>query len=271
MKISFSTLACPEWSFQQIVSGASQYGYDGIELRVVSGTVDLWNLEDFTPGKLPSSRRRAQDAGLATPCLGTSASFHSADTTERHRNIDVAMRMVEIAIGLGCPAIRVFGDRIQPGNTRAETQAWVADALAQLADALTPTGIEVWLETHGDFTTAEQVAVLLNQANNPAIGIIWDPANAFAVDGKLPSITPAIASRIRHVHLKDLKRTDSGTTQGAQYVLPGDGDFPFDEMFAQLEQASFQNFVSFEWEKFWHPELAAPEVALPRFIEWWKQ
>lgn len=269
MKTSFSTLACPQWDLQQILSRAVLYGYDGVELRVVSGTVDLWEVKDFTAGQLASSQRRVQDAALAIPCLGTSACFHSQDAAERQRNIEVAIRMAEIAAGLGCNAIRVFPDRIQAGNTRAETQTWIADSLAQLAAELTPAGIEVWLETHGDFATSEHAAPLVNHPNSSqAIGIIWDPANAFGIDGVAPSITPAVANRIRHVHLKDLKRNSKGE---CEYALPGEGAFPFNEMIAQLRAIGFGDFISFEWEKFWHPKLASPEIALPGFIQWWKE
>ncbi len=51
----------------------------------------------------------------------------------------------------------------------------------------------------------------------------------------------------------------------------GEGAFPFDKMFKSLAEISFSGFVYFEWEKLWHPELVAPEVALPHFINWWKR
>ena len=33
MKIAFSTLACPDWSWQDITSAAKDFGYDGVEVR----------------------------------------------------------------------------------------------------------------------------------------------------------------------------------------------------------------------------------------------
>ena len=35
MKVSFSTLGCPEWSWAEITSMAKDLGFDGIEIRVV--------------------------------------------------------------------------------------------------------------------------------------------------------------------------------------------------------------------------------------------
>jgi sugar phosphate isomerase/epimerase len=181
--------------------------------------------------------------------------------------LDSALRMAEVAAGLGSPSIRVFGDRIQPGSERKQTAAWIVDSLTKLADRLKSSGVQVWLETHGDFASAADVNELFTQLDCAQVGIIWDPANAFEQDGEAPLILPQMSSRIWHVHLKDLARNAQGSTS---YALTGEGDFPFNTMFASLAAIGFDGFVSFEWEKLWHPELATPEIALPHFIKWWK-
>jgi len=267
MKTSFSTLACPDWSLTEVLQAAVRYGYDGVELRVISRELDLWNLPEFKPSALAGTRNIIQDCGLAVASIGSSTCFHSTDLLERERNFDSALRMAEVAAGLGAPSIRVFGDRIQPGNSRQETAAWIADSLARLAEKLKPSGVEVWLETHGDFATAANVNEVLARLDGAQVGIIWDPANAFEQSGEEPRISPQMASRIRHVHLKDMKRDAEGSTH---YVAMGEGEFPFQTMFASLAGIGFDGFVSFEWEQLWHPELAGPETALPHFIKWWK-
>jgi sugar phosphate isomerase/epimerase len=266
IKTSFSTLACPDWSLREVLAAATDYGYDGVELRVVSRELDLWKLPDFQPPSLASTRAAIEARGLFVVSIDCSACFHSPDRRERQRNFDSALRMAEVAAGLGAPAIRVFGDRIQSGRTRDETVEWVADSLTQLAGALKSQQIQVWLETHGDFAAAADASEILARLDGAEIGIIWDPANAFEQTGELPLIPPSISGRIRHVHLKDLVRA----AQGFYYVATGEGEFPFDQMFDSLAGIGFDGFASFEWEKLWHPELAAPEVALPHFIKWWK-
>jgi sugar phosphate isomerase/epimerase len=266
MKTSFSTLACPDWSLSEVLQAASTYGYDGVELRVVSRELDLWNLPELQQFSLPSTRILIEDYGLSVASIGSSACFHSPDVQERKRNLDSALRMAEIAAGLGAPSIRVFGDRIQPGSDRNQTVAWIAESLSLLADKLKPGGVQVWLETHGDFAAAADVNVIFAQLDRAEIGIIWDPSNAFEQNGEAPLILPQLSSRIRHVHLKDLK----SDAHSSRYVLTGEGEFPFETMFASLVGIRFDGFVSFEWEKFWHPELAPPEISLPHFIKWWK-
>ncbi|MEO6911989.1 MAG: sugar phosphate isomerase/epimerase family protein, partial [Edaphobacter sp.] len=193
--------------------------------------------------------------------------FHSPDLQERERNLDSALRMAEVAAGLGAPAIRVFGDRIQPGATREQTAQWIADSLTRLAEKLKPSGVQVWLETHGDFASASHVSEILARLTDAEVGIIWDPANIFEQTGETPHLLPPMTSRVRHVHLKDLTRGVAGTFH---YAPTGEGEFPFSAMFTALAGIGFDGFASFEWEKLWHPELASPEVALPHFIQWWK-
>jgi sugar phosphate isomerase/epimerase len=267
MKTSFSTLACPDWSLTEVLRAAAAYGYDGVELRVISRELDLWNLTEFKSPSLAATRVAIEDHGLLIASVGSSACFHSPHAGERERNLESAQRMAEIAAGLGAPSIRVFGDRIQPGSERKQTIAWIVDSLARLTNKLKPSNVKVLLETHGDFATASDVSEILAQVNSAEIGIIWDPANAFAQDNEPPLILPQMSSRIHHVHLKDLKRAGNGSFD---YMLTGEGGFPSEVMLGSLAGIGYDGFVSFEWEKFWHPELAAPEVALPHFIRWWK-
>ena len=128
-------------------------------------------------------------------------------------------------------------------------------------------GVQVWLETHGDFATAVEVSEILAQLDSTNFGIIWDPANAFEQNGEVPHLLPLMASRVRHLHLKDLIRDSQ---HSSHYVPTGEGEFPFETFFKALAEIGFNGFASFEWEKLWHPELAGPEIALPHFIQWWK-
>jgi sugar phosphate isomerase/epimerase len=267
MKTSFSTLACPDWSLKQALQAAVNYGYDGVELRVLSNELDLWKLPEFQPSARVDTRKQIDDHGILIPCVGTSACFHSPELIERQRNFDAALRMAELAAELDASSIRVFGDRVQSGCSREESAKWIADSLIELSERLRPEKVEVWLETHGDFATAAGVNEILGQIDEGLIGLIWDPANAFAQIGEAPLISNEMTTRIRHVHLKDLRRNVQHTPQ---YVPTGEGEFPFKIMFESLALIDYEDFISFEWEKHWHPELAPPQVALPSFIEWWK-
>ena len=114
---------------------------------------------------------------------------------------------------------------------------------------------------------ANAVSEILQRVNRNDLASSGTPQMPLGRTAKRHFLSPEMEAHLRHVHLKDLKRQCRGT---ANYVLTGEGEFPFDTMFAALEGVRYEGFLSFEWEKHWHPELAPPEVALPHFMEWWK-
>ena len=53
MKLAFSSLSCPSCTVDEIIQFALKYGFQGVELRTVQSTIDLWDLNDFSPEALP--------------------------------------------------------------------------------------------------------------------------------------------------------------------------------------------------------------------------
>lgn len=266
MKISFSTLACPNWTLAQVIDIAKAAAYDGIELRFLENEDSLWKLPAFHGTGLRQSHREIADAGLTVCCVDTSCRFDSPEPRERERWIGEGERMAEVAAGLGAPGIRVFGDRVHPGEDRPSTRAWIREGLARLEEKIAASGVQVWLETHGDFSSASEVQAILS--HSPGIGIIWDPASAFLEHGERPFENGmALSHFIRHVHVKDLLKHREGWVP----VLTADGEFPIAEIRAVLDQLDYSGFLSFEWEKKWHPTIAAPDIAVPHFAEWFRR
>ena len=265
MKISFSTLACPEWTMPQIVKMAADAGYDGIELRFVQGEDSLWKLAAFSGAGLAETKRALADSGLKISCVDTSCRFHSPDAAERRRWIEEGERMAALAAELGSPGNRVLGDMIQAGADRESTRGWIAEGIRELAGR---TPGEVWLESHGDFSSASETAGILDEAGVERTGVVWDPVNSFVESRESPEDqAPGLGGRVRHVHVKDVRRDEDAW----RYVLMGTGEFPLDGLQRALRELRYDEFVSFEWEKKWHPEIEDAVVALPHFVKWFRE
>jgi sugar phosphate isomerase/epimerase len=268
MRMAFSTLACPDWTMPQIVKIASSCGYDGIELRFVQGEDSLYKLAPFAGNALAQTRRALSENGLKICCVDTSCRFHSPDPNERSRWIAEGERMAVLTAELGSPAIRVFGDQIQPGADRESTRAWIAESIHELDRRIEPTGVEVWLETHGDFASAAETNAILNQSKSDRVGVIWDATNCWLESGETPQQgATGMRNAIRHVHIKDLRKSG----ESWEPVLNGEGSFPLEELRLALHDIGFDGYVSFEWEKKWHPQIRAAEVALPHFACWFRE
>lgn len=273
MKISFSTLACPTWNLDAVLDAAIRWGFHGIELRFLELDDRLWLRPEFRDQGLAETRRRLNDAGLAISCVDTSCFFHHPEEMKRREALEMGQRMMELAAELGAPAIRVFGDRVQPGADRASTLKWIADGVRELASFGQARRVQCWLETHGDFAPSAGTREILQTAGHENIGVIWDPLNAFSEFGEeLRAGYSNLGSSIRHVHVKDARPPREGAeSQLWEPVLMGDGQFPAADLIQLLRDNRFGGFVSFEWEKRWHPQIAEPEVALPHFMQWMRR
>ncbi len=101
MKIAYTTLACPDWTIEQCAQAARDYGYDEIELRLLDGAI-------LQPGA-DLARIRAACAGVPIICVDTSVSLAQPDETARAKQIADGKAMINMAVALNSPYIRVFG------------------------------------------------------------------------------------------------------------------------------------------------------------------
>ena len=160
---------------------------------------------------------------------------------------------LELADAWGAPIVRVFGGE--------------AGVLDDVARRLEPTleraeelGLTVALETHDDFSSAELVAELLRRVESPSFAAVWDVHHTYRVGESPQDAVRALGTRVALVHVKDARRRRDGW----KLVALGDGEVPVRESLGSLREAGYEGWLTVEWEKRWHPELAEPELALPR-------
>src|SRR4051794_20177980 len=101
MRLAFSTLACPDWTFEQTSDAAKRFGYDGLELRLLDGEMVTPALSSDKQARV---RRVCSDAGLALCCVDT-----SWKAAEPNAALDEVYGYLELAAALDSPMIRIFG------------------------------------------------------------------------------------------------------------------------------------------------------------------
>ena len=163
---------------------------------------------------------------------------------------------LELAAEWGVPTVRVFG-----GSAGALDD--IASRLDQALGRAEELGITVALETHDAFASAALVADLLHRVESPSFAALWDVHHPHRVGESPEDVVRMLGSRIRLVHLKDARRRG----EDWQLVALGEGEVPVRESLAALDAAGYDGWLTVEWEKRWHPELAEPEDALPRELE----
>ena len=253
---AFSTLACPSWTLEEALVKGREYGYRGVELRLVDG--------ELIDDSMPAAERRRVGALLAESGLEVVAVDSSIRLTEGEPEVVAAeiARFVELASGWGSPLIRVFGGSGERDNA--------VRALRLAVRKAEQTGVRIGLETHDEFSSAATVAAVLDEVDSPAAGAVWDIVHTNRVGETAADVVVRLADRILDVHVKDARRATPGGSwaDGFTYVLLGEGEVPVRECLEALQTAGYEHWVVAEWEKKWHPEIEEPEVALPQHAKY---
>ena len=98
LKLAFSTLGCPDWSFSQIVDFAKSHGYTGLELRGIQRQMDLLKCNEFsTEIKRKETMALMKDKDIRFVDLGSSANLHLLDAAESKKNLDEAKSFIDLA------------------------------------------------------------------------------------------------------------------------------------------------------------------------------
>jgi len=256
--LSFSTLGCPDWTFQQIVDFAVQHNYSGIEVRGLQRQIDLTKCNEFMQNR-EATLKIMKDKRLQFVDLGSSSAMHFAEGPEREKNLAEGKAYIDLAQQLNCPYIRVFPNLFPKDQDRNTTMALIAKGLLELGNYAKGKNVSVLMETHGDVVKSEDLEKIMQAATHPNVGLVWDPTNMWTITKEPPAeMYKKLKKYIQHTHIKDAKLVDGKP----QYTRLGQGEVPIFEAIDSLSTGGYKGYYSFEWEKLWHPELEEPETAL---------
>ena len=261
MKLSFTTLGCPDWSFEKILSEAQRMGFSGIEIRGLEGEMLADHIVYLKPGKQQETLRRLQQCQLDLTGFGTSISFH--DPAKMDAMIEEGKVAIDVCERMNIPAIRVFGDKIPDPASEQQIISQVVSGIKILCDYAEGTSVQVWLEVHGNFNTLERIQAVVQLVPSERFGILWDIEHSDKIYGDdFMAFYQPLKLAIRHVHIKDHVR------EGGAFRLCrlGEGDIPIKKIVEQMLSDGYDGYFSLEWEKKWHPELPEADIAFPDFI-----
>ena len=260
LKLSFSTLGCPDWSFDKIIDFARDNNYSGIEVRGILRQMDLPLVPEFSNTEsIKNTMKKMNDRGLKFVDLGSSCALHFPKGEERTKNLNEGKRFIDLAAKLNCPYIRVFPNQIPKDRDRQETLNLITDGLKELGAYASNSNVTVLMESHGELIYKKDLLFVMEGAASPHVGLVWDVCNMWIVTKESPEeVYASLKPFIRHTHIKDLK-IENGKEE---YVLLGTGIVPIFQAIDLLYKNNYPGYYSFEWEKLWHPEILDPQIAL---------
>ncbi len=262
MKIAFSTLGCPDFSWVDIYSMAKDFHFDGIEIRGLGRDIKAITAPPFTPARLPRTIKKLNELDLEIPCLSTGCGLKFKEN--REENITEITEYINLANQLRTPYIRILADR-EAHVTGEVDDAFIIELMKELAKIAAPKEVTLLVETNGVYADTARLRKLLDAINSPFVAALWDVHHPYRFFGEAPETTVEnLGTYIKYIHVKD-SVVENGVVR---YRMMGEGDLPVREALDALDKINYDGYVSLEWVKRWAPDLTDAGIVFPHFANY---
>lgn len=259
MKLAFSTLGCPDATLSEAAALAASQGYAGLELRSASnGTV--------SPDASAEQRRlwRTELERLDVRALAISSYVRLCDMNVADDEVvESGLAQARLGQDLGASWLRIFpgGKRGVPVGADVEERA--RGRLADLVSATREVDIELAVETHDSHQRAQDVLRLLDGNGCDQVSVIWDALHTW-LGGEAPTETATrLAGRLAYLQVKDVASGEDLTP-----LSLGEGVLPLLECLELSQKMARTDWVSWEYERLWHPEIPSLDELAPQARDW---
>ncbi len=260
MKIAFSTLGCPNYSWKDIRAMAKDLGFEGIEVRDIG---DERTSSPFSPENCEETIKKLRASNLEVPCLSTGCVLK--DTDKREENTAEIEKYIEVAAKIGTPFIRILGDR-KAGPEGEVDDALVAEELKRYVPKAEQFGVTLLVETNGVYADTERLCNLLNEIASDNVAALWDVHHPYRYFGETPEKTLTnLGAYIKYIHIKDSVIDENGNVA---YRMLGEGDLPIDAIMSALRSINYEGYVTLEWVKQWAEDLLSAGIVFPQYVDY---
>ncbi|MBR3226721.1 MAG: AMP-binding protein [Atopobiaceae bacterium] len=264
MKLSFSTIGCPAYSWTDIYPMAKDLGFDGIEIRGVAGNEFAPTTQPFMPRMRARTRAQLERIGLEISCFSTNNEL--IDEQSREAAMTDVVQYIELASDMGCPFVRVLLSRDLLPTGKVDDAA-VVQTLRELGDIASIYDVCVLVETESDYADTARLARVLDEVGSEFVGALWDMHHPYRFFGESAQTTiKNLGHHLRYCQVKDSVLANDRV----KYRMMGEGDMPLPAMFDALQASGYDGYVSFEWPRRWARDVATgePGIVFPQFINY---
>lgn len=262
MKLAFSTLGCPGWSWEEIYATCKDLGINGIEVRGIESEIYAPKTKPFKDENIDKTLSILKKLNIEIPMLASAAYLFDKENQEEALN--EAKAYIDLAQRIGTPFIRVLGDKDGiPGPER--DLDFVKSQYQKVCDYASDKNVTPLIETNGVLANSRVMADFIKAVDRPNAGILWDIHHPFRYFNESPETTlNYLDGNIKYLHIKDSTMKDGVVV----YRMLGYGDVPVLDCLKQLNRNGFDGYVSLEWVKRWCPDLQEPGVVFSHYVSY---
>lgn len=259
MKISFSTLGCPDFSWTDIYCMAKDLGFDGIEIRGLGNDIYAVNARPFTEAQIAVTKKKLEELHIEIPCFSSGCCLKYKD--KHDDNINEITQYIKLAEKLDTPFVRILAD-LQPMATGEVDDDYIISILKELAVIAEQTTVTLIVETNGVYADTKRLRKVLDAVNSRSIGALWDMNHPYRYADEAPAETVKnLDAYIKYTHIKDSIIKDNRV----QYTLMGQGSLPVKSCIDALVSIGFDGYISLEWVKRWATSLCDAGIVFPQY------
>lgn len=264
MKIAFSTLGCPDWTWSEIFATAKDMNFDGIEVRGVANEIYVPKAKRFTSEKIDATIEKLKDSNMTIPMLTSGASFGES-SAKAISALKEAKEYIDIASKLSCPYIRVLiSSSPNPEEVDIEQAIKCYEEICEYGQEK---NVKPLMETNGVLANSVEMKDFLSKIKSNNKGVLWDIHHPYRYFSETPEQTMRnIGDYVCYVHVKDSVIKDSKVC----YRMMGYGDVPVFDCLKLLKENGYDGYVSLEWVKRWNPDLEGAGIVFAHFVNYIK-
>ncbi len=265
MKLAFSTLACPDWSFSEVLSTAKDFGFDGIEVRGIKNEIFAPRIKAFLKENINETIQRLSDLKLEIPMLTSECVLGNCND----KVLENAKAYISLAGMLKVPFVRML---VEPGASPDSSLninlSQVADTIHSLLPDAKSNNVKILIETNGILADSKTCLSFIEPLASDNLGILWDIHHPYRyfnedVSGTYERLKPYI----NYIHIKDSELVN-GTIS---YKLMGYGDMPNEKAINLLAEDNYNGYVSLEWVRRWNRQMEEPGLVLPHYLSYMRK
>ena len=259
MKLAFSTIGCPDWSWSDIYVTAKDLKFDGIEVRGVENEMYVPKIKAFDDKHIQKNLERLQAGGIEISILTSGIVITDDESTI----LQQFKEYLQLAEKLSCKYIRVLiSPNPQPEETNIQKALNIYGKMCEMGEKY---GVTPLIETNGVLADSKEAKKFIEDINSNNKGILWDIHHPYRFFNESAEETwENIGKYVKYVHVKDSVVRDGEIC----YRMIGYGDVPVFDVIKLLNEKEYSGFVSLEWVKRWNPNLEEPGIVFAHFMSY---